>query len=106
MYRNGGFWGNKIIEGVFIDDRSRMDLTCFENGHYIIYSNWLFGAETFTGKYSLHGDTIEFNTYPVVDNDFVSKKIIWKGNKIYFTQDKSGNYDTTFYYFQIDFDKK
>lgn len=104
-YRNGLFWGKKIIEAAFIDDRSRMDLTLYKNGNFLINSNWLFGDETFTGKYQIKGDTIEFTKYPVVDNDFVAKKIIRKNKKIYFRLNNPSNYDTTFYYFQIDFDK-
>ena len=105
-FRNGLFWGKKVIEAAFLDDRSRMDLTLFENGHFLINSNWLFGDETFTGKYRLRGDTIEFTKYPVTDNDFIEKKIVRKNNKIYFRKDNADNYDTTFYYFQIDFDKQ
>ena len=104
-YKNGFFWGKKIIEAAFLDDRSRMDLTLFENGRYLIKSNWLFGEETFTGKYQMKGDTIEFEKYPVIENDAVAKRIIRKNNKIYFNLNNSGNYDTTFYYFQIGFDK-
>lgn len=104
-YRNGGFWGKKIIEAAFLDDRSRIDLTLFENGHFLINSNWLLGDETFTGTYQLHGDTIEFDKFPVVNTDLISKKIIISGTKIYFAKNKLGNYDTTFYYFQIGFDK-
>ena len=104
-YRNGFFWGKKIIEAAFLDDRSRMDLTLYENGRFLINSNWLFGDETFTGKYHLKGDTIEFTKYPVIDNDFVAKRIIRKDKKIYFRLSDSLHYDTTFYYFQIDFDK-
>lgn len=104
-YKNGFFWGKKIIEAAFLDDISRMDLTLFENGHYLIKSNWLFGEETFTGKYQMKGDTIEFEKYPVIENDAVAKRIIRKNNKIYFNLNNSGNYDTTFYYFKIDIDK-
>jgi len=104
-YKNGFFWGKKIIEAAFLDDRSRMDLTLYENGHFLISSNWLVGVETFTGKYHINGDTIEFTKYPIVDNDFVAKRIIRKDKKIYFRLNDSFNYDTTFYYFQIDFDK-
>ena len=105
-YRNGLFWGKKVIEAAFLDDRSRMDLTLFENGHFLINSSWLFGDETFTGKYLLHGDTIEFTKYPVIINDLIEKKIVRKNNRIYFRKDNVGNYDTTFYYFQIDFNKQ
>ena len=105
FYQNGGFWGKKVLESAFIDERSRMDLTLFENGKYQIVSNWLIGQESFTGNYKIYKDTIEFEKYPVIDNDFISKKIIIKNNKIYFRQDNSGKYDTTFYYFQIDYEK-
>jgi len=104
-YQNGGFWGKKVLESAFIDERSRMDLTLFENGKYQIVSNWLIGQESFTGNYKIYKDTIEFEEYPVIDNDFISKKIIIKNNKIYFRQDNFGKYDTTFYYFQIDYEK-
>ena len=91
-YRNGGFWGKKIIEAAFVDDRSRMDLTLFKNGHFIITSNWMIGAGTFTGTYQMRNDTIEFDNHPVVDNDFVAKKIIIKNKKTYFRQSKFGYY--------------
>jgi hypothetical protein len=106
LYRNGLFWGKKIIEAAFLDDRSRMDLTLFENGNYLINSSWIFGEESFTGTYKMKNDTIEFTKYPVTDNDFIAKKIVIQGNKIYFSQDIFGHYNTTFYYFQIDFDKR
>jgi hypothetical protein len=104
-YQNGGFWGKKVLESAFIDERSRMNLTLFENGKYQIVSNWLIGQESFTGNYKIYKDTIEFEEYPVIDNDFISKKIIIKNNKIYFRLDNFGKYDTTFYYFQIDYEK-
>ena len=103
-YSNGFFWGKKIIEAAFLDDRSRMDLTLYENEHFIINSKWLFGDKTFTGKYHIKGDTIEFTKFPVIDNDFVAKTIIRKDKKIYFRLNDPLNYDTTFYYFQINFD--
>ncbi len=106
-YRNGLFFGKKIIDSSFLDDRSRMDLKLYENGKYIIFSNWLFGENRFEGNYKLNGDTIVFNKTPVTDNDFISKKIIInrKENRIYFRKKKDGNYDKSFYYFQINFKK-
>ncbi len=71
--RNGAFAGPKYIDAAFLDDRSRMDLTLYENGKFVIYSNWLFGEERYEGEYHLKGDTIIFDNYPVVDNDFISK---------------------------------
>jgi hypothetical protein len=103
-HRNGLFWG-KRLDAAFIDDRSRMDLILFNNDRYIIYSNWLFGEERFEGKYKIKGDTLIFQTSPVIDNDFINEKAIinYKEKKIYFHKDKDGNYDRDFYYFQIDF---
>lgn len=105
--RNGMFWGKKIINAAFLDDRSRMDLTLYENGKFIIFSNWLFGEERFEGSYKISGDTIIFSKIPVTNNDFVSKEIIINHaeNKIYFRKGKDGNYDKSFYFFQIDFKK-
>jgi hypothetical protein len=103
--RNGIFWGEKIIDAAFLDDRSRMDLELYENGKYLIYSNWLFGENRFEGNYKLNGDTIVFTKTPVTDNDFIEQKIIIdrSARKIYFRKDNEGNYDKSFYYFQIDF---
>lgn len=105
-FRRKDFSGEKKLEAAFIDDRSRMDLTLFKNGKYLIKSNWLFGMEEFKGDYILNKDTIEFKKYPLVENDLLAKKIIMKKDKIFFRRNKNGEYDTTFYYFQIDFDKK
>lgn len=103
--RNGMFWGEKIIDSAFLDDRSRMDLELYENGKYLIYSNWLFGENRFEGNYKLNGDTIVFNKTPVTDNDFIAQKIVIDrtAKKIYFRKGSDGNYDKSFYYFQIDF---
>lgn len=30
--RNGMFWGEKVIDAAFLDDRSRIDLKLYENG--------------------------------------------------------------------------
>jgi hypothetical protein len=100
------FLGDKALEASFLDDRSRIDLTLYKNGKYIMHSSWLFGSENFTGKYNMHGDTIEFDKKPLTNNDFIAKTIIRHGDKIYFFQNKKGLYDTEFYYFKIDFDKK
>ena len=100
------FLGKKVLEASFLDDRSRMDLTLYENKKYVIHSNWMFGSENFTGKYNMHGDTIEFEKYPVTDNNFIAKTIIRRGCKIYFFINKKGLYDTDFYYFKIDFEEK
>ncbi|NEU08627.1 hypothetical protein GZH53_09920 [Flavihumibacter sp. R14] len=103
--RNGMLWGKEIIDSAFIDDRSRMDLTLYENGKFLIYSNWLFGEDRFEGTYKLNGDTIIFDKFPVTDNDFIGQKIIIDRTerKIYFRKGKDGNYDKSFYYFQIGF---
>jgi len=104
-YRSGWFWGNRILNAAFIDDRSRMDLELYQNGKFIIASNWLFGEERFEGTFKISRDTIIFDKYPVVDNDFTAKEIIINrpAKKIYFRKDADGKYDTSFYYFQIDF---
>jgi hypothetical protein len=102
----GLFLGKKVLEAAFLDDRSRMDLTLYKNGKYVIHSDWIFGSENFTGKYNMHGDTIEFENYPVTDNDFIAKTIIRHGDKIYFFINKKGLYETDFYYFKIDFEEK
>jgi hypothetical protein len=102
--RNGAFAGPKYLDAAFLDDRSRMDLTLYENGKFVIYSNWLFGEDRYDGIYHLKGDTIVFDKYPVLDNDFISKEILINRteNKIYFRKNKDGIYDESFYYFQID----
>lgn len=104
-YRSGWFWGNRILNAAFIDERSRMDLELYQNGKFIIASNWFFGEERFEGTYKISSDTIIFDKYPVVDNDFIAKEIIINrpAKKVYFRKDADGKYDTSFYYFQIDF---
>ena len=101
--RNGFFW-NKFIVASFIDDFSRTDITMYSNGKYIIFENWLFGEQRYEGSYKMKGDTIVFKKMPVTDNDFISKEMIIdrKYNRIYFRKDANGNYDESFYYFQID----
>lgn len=102
--RNGLIW-NKNIEASFLDDFSRTDITLYDNGKYIIFNNWMFGEMRFEGKYKLLGDTIIFEKMPVTDNDFISKEIIIdrKSKRIYFRKDKDGNYEKSFYYFQIEY---
>jgi hypothetical protein len=101
--RNGILAGPKYLEAVFLDDRSRIDLALYENGKYIIYSNWLFGESRYDGTHHLKADTIVFDKYPLVDNDFISKEILINRNekKVYFRKEKNGIYDMSFYYFQI-----
>ncbi|MBD1396198.1 hypothetical protein H9Q13_03390 [Pontibacter sp. JH31] len=103
--RNGMFEGGKILDAAFLDDRSRIDIALYENGKYIIFSNWMFGEERFEGKYKLEGDTIKFLTTPVIDNDFIAQEAIIdrKEKKIYFRKNIDGNYIKDFYYFQIGF---
>ncbi|WP_143961210.1 hypothetical protein [Litoribacter populi] len=103
-FRNGLFW-NKSLEAAFIDERSRMDLMLFENGNYIIFANWFLGEERFEGKYEIRGDTLVFKKSPVTDNDFINTESIidYNAGKIYFKKGKDGEYDTTYYYFQINF---
>jgi hypothetical protein len=101
--RNGFFW-HKFIVASFIDDFSRTDITMYSNGKYIIFDNWLFGEQRYEGNYKMKGDTIVFKKIPVTDNNFISKEIILDrmNNRIYFRKDENGNYDKSFYYFQID----
>lgn len=101
--RNGLFWGKQILNANFIDDRSGMQLELYENGKYFIYYNWLFAEKRFEGTYYMERDTINFHNSPVIDNGFVSKKIIIDhGNKrIYFKKNTDESYDKSFYYFQI-----
>ncbi len=102
--RNGAFYGPIYLKGKFLDDRSRMDLELYQNGKYIVYSNWLFGEERFVGNYKIKNDTIIFGKFPVIDNDFISQKVIIDKaeKKIYFRKNNNGNYDKSFYYFQIE----
>jgi len=103
-YRNGTFFGAKYLTGTFMDERSRMDINLYKNGKYIISSNWLFGEDRFEGNYKVDNDTISFEKYPVIDNDFISQKIVIDKaeKKIYFRKNKNGNYDKEFYYFKIE----
>lgn len=103
--RNGKFKGKEIINGAFLDERSRIDMSLYENGEFIIFSNWMFGEERFQGNYKIEGDTVTFENYPVIDNNFIAKKIIIdrEESRIYFFRNKEGIYDTTFFYFQIDY---
>ena len=103
--RNGLFWGKKIIESVFIDERSRLDLDLYENGKFLIYSNWLFGESRLEGTYKLVGDTIIFDKPPVTNKNFIAQRIIIDrtAEKIYFMKGNDGSYDKSFYYFKIDF---
>ncbi|PKV66455.1 hypothetical protein [Pontibacter ramchanderi] len=103
--RNGLFDGEKVLDGAFLDDRSRMDLTLYSNGKYTIYSNWLFGEERLEGQYELKGDTILFKNYPVVGTDFIAQKIIInkEEGRIYFRKLSDGTYDKDFYFSRIGF---
>jgi len=103
--RNGFFWGKQILNAAFIDDRSRIDLELYENGKYFIYHNWLFAEKRFEGTYQFNQDTITFYNAKVIDNEFISQKIVVdnNNNRIYFKKDTDGNYDKSFYYFQIGF---
>lgn len=102
-YRNGFFWGEKIVTAVFIDDRNRVELELFKNGKFLIYSNWFFGEERFEGIYKLHGDTVVFSNDPMGGNNFISQKILMNTyeKKIYFQRKNDGSYDKSFYYFQM-----
>lgn len=101
-YKQGVFYGKKLIDATFHDERSGMTLALYSTGHYIINSDWMFGSENFSGTYRTLGDSIIFNKFPVVDNDFVAQIIVKRGNRIYFNKDKYGDYkDTTYYYFKI-----
>jgi|GEM_PF-3414473 len=103
--RNGFFWGKQILNAAFIDDRSRIDLELYENGSYFIYYNWLFAEKRFEGTYQLNQDTIIFHKPKVIDNEFISQKIVIDSSnkRIYFKKDHHGNYDKSFYFFQIGF---
>ncbi|MEI7508035.1 MAG: hypothetical protein WCJ62_01055 [Flavobacterium sp.] len=103
-YRNGAFFGTKYLTGTFLDERSRMDIILYKNGKYIIFSNWLFGEDRFEGNYKVDNDTILFEKYPIIDNDFISQKIVINKveKKIYFRKNKNGNYNKDFYYFKIE----
>ena len=102
LHQQGLFYGKKLIDATFLDDHSRMDLALYSDGHYIIDSGWMFGSKQYSGTYRQVEESIIFDEYPVVDNDFIAKTIIRRGNKIYFFRDEQGQFrDTTFYYFKI-----
>jgi predicted acylesterase/phospholipase RssA len=98
LYRNGFFYGRKLIDATFLDDLSREDLALFQDGHYILKSGWILGEETFTGTYKRNDSILIFDNYPKGSNDFISKSMIIKGNRIYF---RDNNTDTSFYHFKI-----
>lgn len=101
-YREGYLTEKIFIKAKFIDDRSRIDIKFYKSGKYVIYSNWLFGEERFEGTYKLKKDTIEFNNYPLMENDLIAQKVILIKDKIYFKKDNKNEYDKSFYYFQIE----
>ncbi|MBT9392428.1 hypothetical protein KLP40_04565 [Hymenobacter sp. NST-14] len=97
-YRNGLFYGNKVVDATFLDEQSRMDMHLYTDGHYIITATWMLGSETFSGTYKRTGSTIIFNKYPVTDNGFIDQVITINGSRIYFLK---SNPDTSFYHFTI-----
>jgi hypothetical protein len=102
LHQQGFFYGKKLLDATFLDERSRMDLALYSDGHYIIDSGWMFGSDRYSGTYRQDKESITFDEYPVVDNDFVAKTISKRGNKIYFFRDEQGQLkDTSFYYFRI-----
>ena len=97
---NGGFWGGKILSAEFLDDRSAMRLRLFQNGKYILVSDWMFGDTRSEGNYHMEADTIYFEGYPLPDSDFVPQKILIQKDKIYFGLLPDGQYEKSFYYFR------
>ena len=102
-YMNGLFFGAKTLEASFVDEFRTIDLVLYKSEHYIVFTKkWTFGAETYIGHYSMHGDTIVFEKTPINGKRLISKKILRVGNKIYFNQKDSGDFNRTFYFFQIE----
>ena len=98
LYRHGAFYGSKVIDATFLDDRSREDLALFEDGHYILKSGWMLGEELFTGTYERNDSIITLNKYPGPDNNFITKSMTIKGSRIYFQDNTT---DSSFYHFKI-----
>ncbi|RZK30688.1 MAG: hypothetical protein EOO61_18930 [Hymenobacter sp.] len=99
-YHHGAFYGRKIIDATFLDDRSNMHLNLYADGHYIITSDWMFGSEDFSGSYSTSENYIIFDEYSPTSK-FIPKYLLHKGNKIYFYDKQAQLRDTSFYYFKI-----
>ncbi|GGK80548.1 hypothetical protein ACD591_09970 [Rufibacter glacialis] len=104
-YRNGLLWGTPVLDAAFIDDRSRMDLELYKNGKYLLLSGWMFGEERFSGTYTMEGDRVIFGEYPIAGSDFIPRELLVdkKEKRIYFSKKVDGIYDSSYYYFQIDF---
>jgi hypothetical protein len=100
-YHHGVFYGRKIIDATFLDDRSSMHLSLYTDGHYIITSDWMFGSENFSGSYSISESSVILDEYYSV-NKFIPKYLLRKGSRIYFFDDRQVQLrDTSFYYFKI-----
>lgn len=100
-YRNGLFWGSPILEAAFIDELSRMDLELYKNKRYLLVDSWMFGSEQYLGNYQINGDTISLSKFPLTRDSIGIKKLFRNSNSLYFEQDSTGQYDTTFYKFRI-----
>jgi hypothetical protein len=98
LYAQGRFYGREVLTATFRDDMSGLDLQLFEDGHYIMISGYVFGADTYRGRYTRTDSTITFDHFPVVENDFVAQTVLLKGNRIYFRPQAT---DTSYYHFTI-----
>lgn len=98
-WRSGAFYGRKVLSGVFLDDFSRLDLTLYEDGRYLLESGWLLGPERFTGRYTMRGDSIGFHQ-PVLATELKNLVLVRRGSRLYFHRPGAAS-DTSFYHFQI-----
>ncbi len=78
-----------VLEAHLKDDLSGMHLCLRENGKFEMVSSYLYGTETFTGRYQIQGDKIHFLD-PTYSRDYIPSTVtIWQ-NKIILEFDKEG----------------
>jgi hypothetical protein len=103
LIKNDNVFGRSIFRAYYDGDLNGLNFELNDNGAYKIDSYSTLGGTVYSGTYILKGDTIILdNEKPLgIDNDFMTNKLILKGDTLLFHLDKNGNYTTGYFSMRV-----
>jgi hypothetical protein len=90
-----------ILRAHYDGDTNGLSLKLRENGTYNIHNYSIIGGDYINGTFKIENDTIYLDQDQALENDFMSNKLVITEDKILFSIDKNGKYETGYFTMKI-----
>ena len=92
-----------VFTAIYDGDTNGININLRQDKTYVIENYSVLGGEFFEGNYTIIEDTIILDNLKPLgnDNNFITNKLIIKEDKVLFSCDKKGKYDTDYFTMKI-----